>query len=162
LGRSSFTAETSRLMALAIYCDYLIRTGAVESQTDLDAFGHITTARMTQIMALLNLAPDIQEEILFLPLTRHGHDAIKESDVNLLINTFDWQVQGGDGSEYCLSVRCSGRRWRFPLRANLFGPNRRPLIEKLKIISERHVDRVVTILPSRCQTSLGILALLGR
>jgi hypothetical protein len=44
-------------------------------------------------MALLNLAPDIQEEILFLPLTCRGHDAIKESDVSLLVDTFDWQVQ---------------------------------------------------------------------
>ncbi|MFM9068737.1 MAG: hypothetical protein ACKOUR_15615 [Planctomycetota bacterium] len=25
-------------------------------------FGHITTARMTQIMSLLNLAPDLQEQ----------------------------------------------------------------------------------------------------
>jgi hypothetical protein len=48
----------------------------------------ITTARMTQIMALLNLALDLQEEILFLPLTCRGHDVIKESDVNLLVDTF--------------------------------------------------------------------------
>ena len=83
----------SRLMALAIYCDHLIRTSVVESQTDLANFGHITTARMTQIMALLNLAPDIQEEILFLPRTRHGHDPVGESDIQPLIVTFDWQVQ---------------------------------------------------------------------
>jgi len=34
----------------------------------------VTRARITQIMKLLNLAPDIQEEILFLPRTVKGRD----------------------------------------------------------------------------------------
>jgi len=36
----------------------------------------VTQARPTQIMNLLNLAPDIQEEILFLPRVGGQRDAI--------------------------------------------------------------------------------------
>jgi hypothetical protein len=34
---------------------------------ELARLGHVTRARMTQIMKLLDLAPDLQEKILFLP-----------------------------------------------------------------------------------------------
>jgi len=57
----------SRLMALAIKFDGLVRHGEVRDYADLARLGYVTRARITQIMNLLNLAPDIQEEILFLP-----------------------------------------------------------------------------------------------
>ena len=41
---------------------------------------------MTQIMWLDNLAPDIQEEILFLPRTTQGRDAIKEADIRPIVS----------------------------------------------------------------------------
>ena len=59
----------TRLMALAIKFEGLIRDGVVSDYADLARLGVVTRARMTQIMNLLNLAPDIQEEILFLPKT---------------------------------------------------------------------------------------------
>jgi hypothetical protein len=40
--------------------------------------GHVTRARVCQIMNLLQLAPDIQEAILFLPRVEGGRDPIKE------------------------------------------------------------------------------------
>ena len=83
----------SPLMALAIRCNQLIRDGIVADQAELAHFGHITTARMTQIMLLLNLAPDIQEQILFLPRTQHGRDPIKEMDVRPITQTLDWRKQ---------------------------------------------------------------------
>lgn len=83
----------SRLMALAIRCSQLIRDGVFADQAELAHFGHITTARMTQIMLLLNLAPDIQEQILFLPRTQHGRDPIKEMDVRAITQTLDWRKQ---------------------------------------------------------------------
>ncbi len=57
----------ARLMALAIKFDGMIREGVVTDYADLARLGLVTRARMTQIMNLLNLSPDIQEEILFLP-----------------------------------------------------------------------------------------------
>jgi hypothetical protein len=55
----------TRLMALAIRFDGMLREGIVTGYADLARLGFVTRARMTQIMNLLNLAPDIQEEILF-------------------------------------------------------------------------------------------------
>lgn len=83
----------ARLMALAIRCEKLIREGVVADQSELARFGQITTARMTQIMVLLNLAPDLQEQILLLPRTERGRDAVKETDVRRIATTLDWRKQ---------------------------------------------------------------------
>ena len=83
----------ARLMALAIRCDQLIRDGVIANQSELAEFGRITTARMTQIMSLLNLAPDIQQQILFLPRTENGRDVVKETDVRPIASTLDWRKQ---------------------------------------------------------------------
>ncbi len=52
--------RVARLMALAIRFDQLIRNGTVADQADLARLGHATRARLTKIMNLLHLAPDIQ------------------------------------------------------------------------------------------------------
>jgi hypothetical protein len=57
----------ARLVALAHKLDALVRSGAITSYTELARLGHISPARLTQIMVLLHLAPPIQEYILFLP-----------------------------------------------------------------------------------------------
>ena len=57
----------TRLMALAIKCLAMIESGAIRDYAELARVGYVTRARMSQIMNLVNLAPDIQEEILFLP-----------------------------------------------------------------------------------------------
>jgi hypothetical protein len=56
----------ARLLALAHKLDALVRSGAVSSYGELARLGHITPARLTQIMVLLHLAPSIQEYLLFL------------------------------------------------------------------------------------------------
>jgi hypothetical protein len=83
----------ARLMALAIRCRELIRTGVATDQSMLAGTGRITTARMTQIMSLLNLAPDIQEHLLFLPRIERGRDVVKETDIRSIVNTLDWRKQ---------------------------------------------------------------------
>ena len=55
----------ARLMALAIHFDELIRTGKVIDQSELARLGRVSTARISQIMGLLYLAPEIQERLLF-------------------------------------------------------------------------------------------------
>lgn len=55
----------SKMMALAIRLDHLIKSGQVTDQAELARVGHVSRARVTQIMDLNLLAPDIQEEILF-------------------------------------------------------------------------------------------------
>lgn len=83
----------SRLMALAIRMDGLVRCGEVADYADLARLGHVTRARVTQIMNLLTLAPDIQEDILFLPLTEHGRDPIRELTVRPIASILDWRKQ---------------------------------------------------------------------
>jgi hypothetical protein len=56
----------ARLVALAHKLDALARSGAVSSYGELARLGHISPARLTQIMVLLHLAPSIQEYLLFL------------------------------------------------------------------------------------------------
>jgi hypothetical protein len=80
-------------MALALRCERLIRDGVIADQSELARFGRITTSRMTQIMSLLNLAPDLQEQILFLPRTQRGRDEVKEADIRPIAKTLDWRKQ---------------------------------------------------------------------
>lgn len=83
----------ARLMALAIKFDRMICDRVVSDYAELARFGHVTRARITQIMNLLNLAPDIQEAILFLPLVEQGKDAITERDLRTIVAVPDWRKQ---------------------------------------------------------------------
>ncbi|MBN2491461.1 MAG: hypothetical protein JXQ29_11490 [Planctomycetes bacterium] len=80
-------------MALAIRTDELVRTGAVANHAELARLGHVTRARLCQIMNLLHLAPDIQEAILFLPAGDGGRDPIAERSVRPVAAILDWQKQ---------------------------------------------------------------------
>ncbi len=83
----------ARLMALAIHMQRLIDEGAVRDYAELARLGHVSRARITQIMNLNNLAPDIQEEILFLPRVEHGRDPVREHTVRPMAATLDWGRQ---------------------------------------------------------------------
>ncbi len=83
----------SRLMALAIKFDGLIRSGAIADQAELATLAHVSRARVTQIMNLLLLAPDVQEAILFLPRTTKGRDTIREIHVRPITAEVDWDSQ---------------------------------------------------------------------
>jgi len=83
----------TRLMALAIKFDRLVRDGVVRDYADLARLGFVTRARMTQIMNLLNLAPDIQEEILFLPKTMAGRDPLSERNIRRVTAIVQWNRQ---------------------------------------------------------------------
>ncbi len=56
----------ARLMALAIRFESLIQSRTINNYADLARLAHVSRARITQIMNLLLLAPEIQEAILFL------------------------------------------------------------------------------------------------
>src|ERR1019366_7369334 len=56
----------ARLMALAIRFEGMLQEETIQDYAQLARLGRVTRARMTQIMKLLDLAPDIQEQILFL------------------------------------------------------------------------------------------------
>lgn len=85
--------RVTRLMALAIRFEHLLDRGAVRDQTELAELGHVTRARVTQIMNLLHLAPDIQEELLDLQRVTSGKDPIAERHVRRIAAETDWNVQ---------------------------------------------------------------------
>jgi hypothetical protein len=57
----------ARLIALAHKLDKLVGSGVVSDYGALARLGHISPARLTQMMVLLQLSPAIQEYVLFLP-----------------------------------------------------------------------------------------------
>jgi len=85
--------RVARLMALALRLEELVRTGQVRNYTELASLGHVTRARICQIMNLLQLSPDIQEALLFLPPTLRGRDAIILADLMPIAAAFDWRKQ---------------------------------------------------------------------
>jgi hypothetical protein len=76
----------ARLMALAIRFEGLLRDETIRDYAELARLGRVTRARMTQIMKLLDLAPDIQEKILFLPLIQ----GLNERNLRPIVSRIDW------------------------------------------------------------------------
>lgn len=87
------TPRVSRLMALAIRFETLIASGEIKNYAELAQLGLVSRARVSQIMNLRFLAPDIQEEILFLPTFDRGRDPITEKDLRPIVGTMDWHKQ---------------------------------------------------------------------
>ena len=85
--------RVARLMALALRFQEQVRTGALSSYTELADLGHVTRARVSQIMNLINLATDIQEAILFLPRTEQGRDPIHLRLLQPITAATDWKKQ---------------------------------------------------------------------
>ena len=85
--------RVARLMALAIRFEGLVRDGTVADYAELARLGHVTRARMSQIMDLLNLSPDIQEAILFLPAVEEGKDSVTERGVRKVVAVERWAKQ---------------------------------------------------------------------
>lgn len=83
----------SKLMALAIRFDQLLREGVVEDMSELARLARVTQPRITQIMNLLHLAPDIQEDLLQLPLVDRGRDPIHERMLRSICEIIDWEEQ---------------------------------------------------------------------
>jgi alkylated DNA nucleotide flippase Atl1 len=84
--------QISRLMALAIRYDGLIRQGVVRDYADIARLAGVSRPRVSQVMDLLNLAPEIQEEILFLARVV-GRDAVTERQVRRVVTLADWSAQ---------------------------------------------------------------------
>ena len=85
--------RVARLMALAIRFEELVRAGAVKDYAALARLGHVSRARISQIMNLLLLAPDIQEQILFLPCIKQGRDPLRMAQLQPIGLTLDWRRQ---------------------------------------------------------------------
>lgn len=83
----------SRLMALAIRMDEMLRRGEAQDTTELADHGRVTQPRITQILSLSLLAPDIQEALLFLPRETNGKSKIHEKSMRPLTVEPHWDRQ---------------------------------------------------------------------
>ena len=88
-GNDSPVPRIAGLMALAIRFDGLLRAEKFRDYAELARLGRVTRARMTQIMKLLDLAPDIQEQILFLPNLK----GLNERNLRPIVCRIDWNEQ---------------------------------------------------------------------
>ena len=88
--------RVSRLMALALRFERQIREGEIRNYRALARAGKISPARLSQIMRLTELAPSIQEELLFLPKTVAGPDRITERALRQVARCVDWERQKQD------------------------------------------------------------------
>lgn len=85
--------RVARLLALAHRFESLVQEGAVRDYADLARLGHVTRARVSQIMNLLNLAPDLQEQILCSAPMTAGDDRVTERQLRRIAATLDWTEQ---------------------------------------------------------------------
>lgn len=83
----------ARLMALAIHYEELIQKNHVDDYAELARLGHVTRARVTQVMNLRLLAPDIQEALLELPRVTAGRDPVSLPQVQPITLMADWKAQ---------------------------------------------------------------------
>jgi hypothetical protein len=77
-------------MALAIRFESLLRKGVVKDYSDLARLGGVSRARITHIMNMRNLAPAIQEQLLFL---HAGDRPVHERFLRRMAGEKDWRRQ---------------------------------------------------------------------
>lgn len=84
-------AKVAKMLALAHHLQHAIERGIAHDRADVARRLGLTRARVTQLLDLLLLAPDIQESILFLG-AEEGEPAT-ERDVRAVALRSDWSEQ---------------------------------------------------------------------
>jgi hypothetical protein len=80
-------------MALALHLEALLQQGTVPSYAELARLAHVSRARLSQILSLVNLAPDLQEELLFWERPRRGREPLPLRQILPLTAVLDWHEQ---------------------------------------------------------------------
>ena len=85
--------RVTQVMALAIQFQDMIQSGEARDYADLARLGCVTRERMSQIMELIWLAPDIQQEIVEFPPSGVGRFPISEVAVRKIASPLSWDEQ---------------------------------------------------------------------
>jgi DNA invertase Pin-like site-specific DNA recombinase len=83
----------TRLLALAVKFEGLIQQGVVKDYAELARLGQVSRARVSQIMNLLTLAPDIQQQILNWAQRPPDGQNVREAMVRALSSEVIWSRQ---------------------------------------------------------------------
>ncbi len=92
-GNRSRIPRITRLMALAIKFQDMVDRREVRDYADLARLGYVTRARLTQIMNLLLLAPDIQADIVAWSAHAEEFPEIAERHLRRLTQIPAWEPQ---------------------------------------------------------------------
>ncbi len=84
--------RVARMLALAHECEALIAAGVVADRAELAGVLGFTRARVTQLLDLTLLAPDIQEELLVAEV-EPGRDPVTEHSMRALVRHVGWREQ---------------------------------------------------------------------
>lgn len=82
-----------QVVALAIHFQDMLDRGEVRNHADLARLGCISRERMSQIMMLAWLAPDIQQQVLNLPKTPGGRFPVSETKLRAIARLSVWEQQ---------------------------------------------------------------------
>ncbi len=85
--------RVTQLVALAAHFQDMIERGEARDYADLARLGCVSRERMSQIMELIWLAPDIQQEILEFPPSSAPRFPITEVPVRRIAAELDWVEQ---------------------------------------------------------------------
>ncbi len=85
--------QIARLLALAIHFDNMIRQGDAKDYADIGRLTCLCRERVSQIMCLTYLAPDIQMELLYLPPVPAGRHPISETTARKIAKLLSWDDQ---------------------------------------------------------------------
>ena len=85
--------QVTQVLALAIQFQDMIARGDAKDYADLGRLGGLCRERVSQIMRLVYLAPDIQIELLYLPPTTTGRYPISETAIRKVANLLSWADQ---------------------------------------------------------------------
>jgi hypothetical protein len=88
--------QITRVLSLAIHFDEMIRRGDAKDYADIARLSCLCRERVSQIVRLNYLAPDIQVELLYLPPTPTGRYPISEVAVRKIASLLSWADQRGE------------------------------------------------------------------
>jgi len=91
--RTGRLPRITQVLALAIHLEAMIKRGEAKDYADLARLTCLCRERISQIVRLNYLAPDIQVELLYLPPTTTGRFPISETAVRKIANLMSWADQ---------------------------------------------------------------------
>lgn len=95
VGRSRFDRypRIVQVVALAIHFQDMLDRGEIRNYADLARLGCISRERISQVMMLAWLAPDIQQQVLGLPKTPGGRFPVSETALRTIARVASWAGQ---------------------------------------------------------------------
>jgi hypothetical protein len=91
--RAGRLPRITQVFALAIHLEDMIRRGEAKDYADLARLSGLCRERISQIIRLTYLAPDIQVELLYLAPTPTGQYPVSETTMRKIASLLSWDDQ---------------------------------------------------------------------